>query len=89
MNSTLFLMFSNSLTNRPEERLNLDVTAMIACVSSLTNGGCNFKFKEPLLTQQAEWERDRPAKPLLDKAFQGMKISSDHSYLSIRIYFLT
>lgn len=60
------------ITYSPDERLNLDVTAMIAYVSSLTNGGSNFKFKEPLLTQQAEWERERPAKPLLDKAFKGM-----------------
>ncbi|XP_052133433.1 UPF0415 protein C7orf25 homolog [Frankliniella occidentalis] len=61
-------------SSRSEERLNLDVTAMIAYVSSLTNGGCHFKFKEPLLTQQAEWERERPAKPLLDKAFQGREL---------------
>lgn len=57
-----------------DERLNLDVTAMIAYVSALTNGGCNFKFKEPLLSQQAEWERERPAKPFLDKLFEGRKL---------------
>lgn len=61
-------------SSSPEGRLNLDVTAMIAYVSSLTNGGSNFKFKEPLLTQQAKWERERPAKPLLDKAFEGRKL---------------
>lgn len=58
-------------SSRQGDRLNLDVTAMIAYVSSLTNGGCHYKFKEPLLTQQAEWERKRPAKPLLDQIFQG------------------
>lgn len=58
---------SNSLT-----RLNLDVTTMIAYVSALTNGKCHFVFKEPLLTLQAEWERKKPVKPILDTLFQGV-----------------
>ncbi len=40
--------------------LNLDITAMIAYVSALTNGFANYIFKEPILSQQAEWERERP-----------------------------
>ncbi|KAK3926793.1 UPF0415 protein C7orf25-like protein [Frankliniella fusca] len=72
---------------RSEEKLNLDVTAMIAYVSSLTNGGCHFIFKEPLLTQQAEWERERPAKPLLDEAFNGRRLfccsTAHRDFLSI------
>lgn len=55
-----------------DEKLNLDVTAMLAYVSGLTNGRCNFKFKEPVLNQQAEWEKARPVKPALDQLFQGM-----------------
>jgi hypothetical protein len=55
-----------------DQKLNLDVTAMLAYVSSLTNGRCNFEFKEPILTQQAEWERARPVKPVLDQVFEGM-----------------
>lgn len=42
--------------------LNLDITAMIAYVSALTNGFANYIFKEPILSQQAEWERLRPGK---------------------------
>uniref|UniRef100_A0A1B6HCS2 DUF1308 domain-containing protein n=1 Tax=Homalodisca liturata TaxID=320908 RepID=A0A1B6HCS2_9HEMI len=52
-------------------RYNLCVTTMIAYVSSLTNGGCNKEFNEPLLNQQAEWERARPVKPFLDNLFSG------------------
>lgn len=55
-----------------DEKLNLDVTAMLAYVSGLTNGRCNFEFKEPILTQQAEWERARPVKPVLDQLFEGV-----------------
>ncbi|XP_023708856.1 UPF0415 protein C7orf25 homolog isoform X3 [Cryptotermes secundus] len=56
------------------EKLNLDVTAMLAYVSGLTNGRCNFEFKEPILTQQAEWERARPVKPVLDQLFEGKSL---------------
>ena len=42
--------------------LNLDITAMIAYVSALTNGCADYVFKEPILSQQAEWERLRPGK---------------------------
>lgn len=55
-----------------DQKLNLDVTTMLAYVSGLTNGRSNFEFKEPLLTQQAEWERARPVKPMLDHLFEGM-----------------
>lgn len=59
--------------NHDDQKLNLDVTAMLAYVSGLTNGRCNFKFKEPVLTQQAEWERAKPVKPVLDQLFEGME----------------
>lgn len=58
--------------SQSDEKLNLDVTAMLAYVSGLTNGRCNFKFKEPVLNQQAEWERVRPVRPVLDQLFQGV-----------------
>lgn len=32
--------------------LNLDITAMIAYVSALTNGYADYEFKEPILTEQ-------------------------------------
>jgi len=57
-----------------QSRLNLDITAMIAYVSALTNGGTNFTFKEPVLCQQAAWERERPVKTLLDSVFSGKQL---------------
>lgn len=56
---------------REVSKFNLDITTLIAYVSSLTNGGCHYEFKEPVLKQQAEWERLRPVKPILDKIFEG------------------
>lgn len=63
--------------NHDDQKLNLDVTAMLAYVSGLTNGRCNFEFKEPVLTQQAEWERAKPVKPVLDQLFEGMELLDD------------
>uniref|UniRef100_A0A1B6C4V1 DUF1308 domain-containing protein n=1 Tax=Clastoptera arizonana TaxID=38151 RepID=A0A1B6C4V1_9HEMI len=56
------------------DKLNLDITTLIAYVSALTNGGANFKFDDPLLDQQAMWEREGPVKPQLDELFQGKEI---------------
>lgn len=55
-------------------RLNLDITAMIAYVSALTNGRNWFQFKEKILGEQAQWERDRPVKPFLDQVFTGKQL---------------
>ncbi|TRY68341.1 hypothetical protein TCAL_01406 [Tigriopus californicus] len=49
--------------------LNLDITAMIAYVSALTNGHAHYRFKEKILTEQALWERARPARAHLDQIF--------------------
>lgn len=76
---------------RTTNKLNLCVTTMMAYVSALTNGGCYKSFAEPLLKQQAEWERMRPLKPLLDGLFQGdyykinMKKLCLHSFTRKRI----
>ncbi len=51
--------------------LNLDITAIFAWVSELTNGGSNFKFQEPLLDEQAAWERQRPVLLHLRKITEG------------------
>ncbi|XP_072939636.1 UPF0415 protein C7orf25 homolog [Epargyreus clarus] len=53
------------------DTLNLDVTAMMAYVSNMTNGHCNYVFKQDVLTQQSAWEAERPVKPVLDKLFEG------------------
>ncbi|KAF5270430.1 hypothetical protein FQR65_LT05618 [Abscondita terminalis] len=53
-------------------KLNLDVSAMLAYVSSVTNGSCNkYQFSVPVLSQQAQWECERPVKPILDAYFKG------------------
>ncbi|XP_039749935.1 UPF0415 protein C7orf25 homolog [Pararge aegeria] len=51
--------------------LNLDVTAMMAYVSNMTNGHCNYVFKQKVLTEQAAWEAERPVKPILEELFEG------------------
>ncbi|KAJ0178945.1 hypothetical protein K1T71_005720 [Dendrolimus kikuchii] len=63
---------SECIEGHPEiNTLNLDVTAMMAVVSNMTNGHCNFVFKQEVLTQQCEWETKRPVKPVLDRLFEG------------------
>ncbi|CAK1598556.1 unnamed protein product [Parnassius mnemosyne] len=63
---------SQSFDNESEIRtLNLDVTAMMAYISNMTNGHCNYIFKQDVLTQQAAWEAERPVKPVLERLFQG------------------
>lgn len=56
-------------------KVNIDVSTMLAYVSSVTNGSCGkYKFNAPVLTQQAEWESRRPVKPILDAFFKGNSI---------------
>lgn len=52
-------------------RVNLDVTAMIAYVSAVTNGHAHKKLRGNVLNQQAAWERQSPVKPVLDQFFEG------------------
>ncbi|KAM3960996.1 UPF0415 protein C7orf25 homolog [Aphomia sociella] len=66
---------SQCIDEHPEiTTLNLDVTAMMAYVSNMTNGYCNYVFKQEVLTQQSEWEAEKPVKPILDKLFEGKKL---------------
>ncbi|CAH1646991.1 unnamed protein product [Spodoptera littoralis] len=59
------------MDEHPEiKTLNLDVTAMMAYVSNMTNGHCNYVFKQEVLTQQAAWEVERPVKPILERLFK-------------------
>ncbi|KAF2896208.1 hypothetical protein ILUMI_09967 [Ignelater luminosus] len=56
-------------------KVNIDVSTMLAYVSSVTNGSCSkYKFTTPVLTQQAEWESERPVKPILDAFFKDKKL---------------
>lgn len=54
--------------------LNLDVSTLLAYVTNMTNGEAHFEYREPLLTMQAEWERSRPVKPILDELFKGKRL---------------
>lgn len=54
--------------------LNLDVSTLLAYVTNMTNGYDRFIYREPLLTQQAEMERERPVKPILEDLFKGKKL---------------
>ncbi|XP_043262432.1 UPF0415 protein C7orf25 homolog [Colletes gigas] len=54
--------------------LNLDVSTLLAYVTNMTNGYDYFIYREPLLTQQAEMERKRPVKPILDKLFKDKEL---------------
>ncbi|KAG1683569.1 UPF0415 protein C7orf25 [Nymphon striatum] len=56
--------------------LNLDISTLISYVSSLTNGGCNHIFREPVLNDEAIAERARPVKPILDELFHGATLYS-------------
>ncbi|XP_055390344.1 UPF0415 protein C7orf25 homolog [Condylostylus longicornis] len=65
---------ANIVNDNFDKMLNLDITTMLAYVSSLTNGQCNWIFREPLLTDQAIKERKTPLKPILDNLFEGKKL---------------
>ncbi|KAG5888793.1 hypothetical protein JTB14_007069 [Gonioctena quinquepunctata] len=56
-------------------KVNLDVSAMLAYCSSVTNGSANlYDFDVSVLKQQADWERMRPQKPILDSILEGKTI---------------
>ncbi|CAL4079508.1 unnamed protein product, partial [Meganyctiphanes norvegica] len=68
---------SSSETNNadiPSSKINLDVTSMIAYVTSTANGGANFVFVDKFLTDQAEWERKNPILKVLDGYFEGKEL---------------
>lgn len=54
--------------------LNLDVSALLAYVTNMANGYNYYVYREPLLTQQAEMERKRPIKPILENLFRDKEL---------------
>ncbi|CAG9769458.1 unnamed protein product [Ceutorhynchus assimilis] len=57
------------------KKVNLDVSAMLAYCCSVANGSAFlYDFDVPVLKQQAEWERQRPVKPILDNFFKGKQL---------------
>jgi len=57
-----------------EIKLNLDVSTMIAYISSVTNGGHTCKLRGRDLIEQALREKVKPVKPILDKYFEGKSL---------------
>ncbi|XP_018564750.1 UPF0415 protein C7orf25 homolog [Anoplophora glabripennis] len=56
-------------------KVNLDVSAMLAYCSSVTNGSAAiYDFEVPVLKQQAAWERLRPQKHILEDFFKDKKL---------------
>ncbi|KAJ8406894.1 hypothetical protein AAFF_G00291700 [Aldrovandia affinis] len=56
------------------KRANLDITTLITYVSSLSHGGCNFTFREQVLTEQAAQERQEKVLPKLEEFMQGKEL---------------
>lgn len=59
--------------------LNLDITCLLAYISSLTNPSADhqmgyWQFSEPLLTEQSQWESRNQVKPILDKVFENRRL---------------
>lgn len=54
--------------------LNLDVSTMLAYVSSITNGEANRPFREPVLAEQAAREGVVAVKPWLDSLFRDREL---------------
>lgn len=54
--------------------LNIDITTLLAYISNVCNGSCNWSFREGILTEQAEKERQTPLKPVLDNLFKGKRL---------------
>ncbi|BFZ01152.1 hypothetical protein BsWGS_04191 [Bradybaena similaris] len=55
-------------------RVNLDITTLIALVSSVTNGNCNFVFRDKILSLQAQEERESPVLPALESYLKGKEV---------------
>ncbi|WAQ93916.1 CG025-like protein [Mya arenaria] len=55
-------------------RVNLDVTALITLVSAVAHGGCYFRFKEKILSEQASEERESPVLRKLTSFLYGKQL---------------
>ena len=53
------------------QNINLDVTALITLVSSVSHGCCYFRFRENVLSEQATEERCDPVLPKLNEFLDG------------------
>jgi hypothetical protein len=66
------MLADNKLTSIDKiGRINLDITALITLVSAVAHGGCYFRFKEKILSEQAAEEREDPVLPKLNAFIEG------------------
>ena len=63
-------------------KVNLDVTTLIAIVSSLSNGNCYFEFEDEVLNAQAAEERDDPVLPSLNKFLHGKDLFASETAIN-------
>ncbi|XP_045168917.2 UPF0415 protein C7orf25 homolog [Mercenaria mercenaria] len=52
-------------------KINLDITALITLVSAVSHGGCYYRFREKILSEQAAEERVDPVLPKLQAFLEG------------------
>lgn len=65
--------YNSMIVHEPNvNKLNIDVTAMMAFVSNLTCETCNLTFRHKILNDQALQEQKQSTKAILDKFFQGI-----------------
>ncbi|XP_007882676.1 UPF0415 protein C7orf25 homolog [Callorhinchus milii] len=55
-------------------RVNLDITTLITFVSAVSHGGCDYIFKEKVLTEQAAQEREESVLPKLQAFMKGKEL---------------
>ena len=60
------------------DAVNLDVPAMLALCSNLTNGHTCYHFKQKHLNTQAQMERLKPALPFIFEIIKGTLSCSHH-----------
>lgn len=69
-------------------RVNLDVSCLIAYVSSTSNGGCHFAYGDKFVNEQAMLERKSPVKDVLNAYFKGIHLLYDDlTYLPLYSYY--
>ncbi|XP_060575092.1 UPF0415 protein C7orf25 homolog [Ruditapes philippinarum] len=69
------MLADNELTSIDKiGRINLDITALITLVSAVAHGGCYFRFKEKILSEQAAEEREDPVLPKLNAFIEGKEL---------------
>lgn len=56
------------------KKINLDITALITLVSSVSHGQCYYHFNDKILNEQAEEERRNPVLPNLEAFLKGKEL---------------